>query len=1172
MIEPSGKLEERIADVVERYLSLGAVVIVGAGLSISSRFPDTEGLTPLLWDALDSDLDSRGELARRLGRADTSAKKLIGKNSTDREAAWAAIASSSTARGKFQAQFASLDKRRSSEPSVPHEALACLIHARVVECVVSLNWDTALEKAYGRRYGTSLPDGLLFKPHGDAARPEDPWIFPHVCYDPDLVLPEVIEKLTHLVSEHPRILLIIGYSESDQKVVDGVIKPLDTSWPIVRVGPGVTGSEDLPAEAEVVLSVLASRYTEKEDGSSWYPVSFSGQRSILPALKGERLDPRDVDSCPKMDEVEVLVQSLLADKAVVFNGQTGSGKSITAYQALHRLTHEGFEILRLRDDARQKNLNKWLIDLAPFPHKKVLLVDDAQDQSPDTVRELAEAATPDRLVLIVGTDHVAGGERTVRLSARSAVACLSRFVQEERTTLFPLIQDLDDQVGTHPNDELFDYRIYVAERQRTPWQFFYTLTRGWRRIRYEAMELSDIDRADLALLALAVAQIAGVDAGAPRDELSAMLCVLGKDEVWLDRSLDTLRDRRLMIEADGRLRCTHLRAACNMIEWMLHPPKFSITPFQRVVIPPIASAANQVPSKPTVEPMPLIERPDPSLSEAEMNVDRTTTCALIEHALDSPGTPLRGCAWLSGSMSPGMHRTLVDKGVLSPRRYEKLARRALSTPADGDVAAAAKLLIQTVIYSRGSVMETVKAHESRLFDWYRAISPENGGALGDLVQILYDGDKEDKGFALEVAQYADAKRLADIILQGGWPHIDSTTHALDQICSTGGQAVREAVAAMMDEGKYKQMLSTGDPDVDQSAKLIHQVASADPDLSLRLFEHAAPMLALQFMKDPVGQWSYMWQLARNLGISVLGISDLGYGLDFLHPPKRPSSKCRKAARSFIRRLDRQRIADTIGGPNDQWDEMCFDLFVKFLYEADPTTFADIVGRVDLAAFENSLRSNPENPDSTALYVCAFLWRHRPDPVHEILDRLEPDLTHLDSLVAYMAPDVATRALRRGLPLNLHLDLHEWGWAATVLTRLHHHDQQVAQEVAYANREGMRVGLIIEPMIDTLERDSYEWDLFEWDAFEWLNKWVSVCDEIAPGLVDSVIHDLSEGAVSRWAFAFVRQPKNCPSGRKEIAPLVHRAARMDGHVQKEAKTLIKRFRALSREGLVREGSR
>ncbi|MGC5531040.1 hypothetical protein [Streptomyces sp. SR-10] len=105
-----------------------------------------------------------------------------------------------------------------------------------------------------------------------------------------------------------------------------------------------------------------------------------------------------MDACPRLLEVDLLADALRRDHAVVLNGDSGCGKSITAYQATSDLLKDdGYEVLRLRDDARKRDPRQWAADLALYAHPKVLLIDDAQDLSADLVRELAETATADQL-------------------------------------------------------------------------------------------------------------------------------------------------------------------------------------------------------------------------------------------------------------------------------------------------------------------------------------------------------------------------------------------------------------------------------------------------------------------------------------------------------------------------------------------------------------------------------------------------------------------------------------------------------------------------------------------------------------------------------------------------------------------------------------------------------
>lgn len=1136
----SANLDSRVS---RTDLSLGVVVVVGAGLSIASRLPLTPGLTSLLWAALDSDIEARSGLAVGMGRSDTEAKRLIGDAPSSLEKAWAVIAGSKIARTRFQEQFAELDRERSMQHSVGHEALARLIHAGVVECVISLNWDTALERAYQRLYGTALPRGVLFKPHGDAARPSEPWTLPH---EPGIVPNDVMATITRLRAGHARTLLVVGYSESDRVVVEELMKPLDKSWRTIRIGPHATAEGDLQGKAEEVLPLLAERYTKREDdsSSSWHTVPFTGRRGPESWLGGERLGPQDVYACPELDEVETITNALQHDRAVVLNGPTGSGKSITAYQALRRMADKGYEILRLRDHARRQSVRQWLADLAAFPHKKVLFVDDAQDLSPDTVRELAETVHPDQLVLVVGIDHVAGGVRTVHLSALSAVTRLARFVREERATLLPHIRAIDALVGDDPHDWHFERQIEAAEHQRTSWQFAYVLTSGWRRVRRQALELRDRNRADLALLAIAVAQVAGVDSGVPRSELETLVGLLQRDRDWLSTALDELLKRRLVSESDGRFRCSHLQAAIMAISSMLHPPEDAYLPHQRVQIPPIASASSNLSRESQVGkvvPPASTARPSTSvrLPRTEVQADRRMVGRLFEHVLESSATPLRGLTWLIGHYLDSEARWILShEGVLSDARYAELARRALAVPSGGDITAAAQLLSTLVNHADAAVMDTVRAHASRLAEWYASIAPETAWALGDLANSLY---RPDPGFAARVAQFTDGRKLASLILEGGWPHIYSSSHAVARLCSVGRAPVLDAIRPHLDEGAFAKMLDTSPPELHHFTTLIEHLAAADHDLSLRLFKRSVNRIASLLIVDPVQRWGDLFEVVFKV---------LGYGVVALSRRAQLPKKCRSAARAFVRALDREKVADTLSEPHREWELLNFGVFVGFIRHVDPAMFGDIAQRVDYAKFATSLASLPAHARRTALHICACLWEREPEQVRPVLDGLEPSLADLDPFVAYMVPDVAARALYRGLPLDLELDHHDWGFAAAVVARLAEHDPELAREVVRANKPGMLEGLNDNMM----------------SPFEKLHAWVEACDGLDPGFVDSVLAELPDGAVLRWDRAIKRPGKYEPWHRKEIAPLVHRAIRVGGHVQRDAEALLRRFPALARWGV------
>lgn len=1122
----STDIVRRIEDA-KLHMNMGAVVVVGAGLSLDARFPLTLGLDALVWDALDRTPATRRLVAARLGLLDAPGKNLVGDDWSRISAAWEAIGLDPDARFRIQEHFANLDRERVFLPSPAHEALARLVHAGVVEGVISLNWDTALESAYQRLFGVKVPDGVLLKPHGDAATPETEWTLPH---EDGRIPDDVLKLVANLRSGHARTLLVIGYSERDQVVVDQLIQPLDATWRTIRIGPNATGPQDIGAPAEVALPQIAEPYARREDASTWHPISFRGTRDVRAALRGERLDPRDTEACPPLAEVAILVHALSVDRAVVLNGPTGSGKSISAYQALRQLAAQGFEIIRLRDNARTSPPRVWLQDLRLFPHPKVLFIDDAQDLSSDTVRELCEEAGENTRVLVAGIDHVAGGVRTIRLGAGSAVARLARWIREERATLFPLVRELDDHVGTHVDGPHFNRRIEVAAKEQTAWRFFYVLTGGWRRIRRQAIEIRGDGRADLALLALAVAQIAGVDAGVSRATLAEYVAVLGRDAQWMEASLDTLAARRLVIEHDGLLRCPHLQTAYSVLNWMLHPPRWDAPQSTRPEVPPIAS------STPSGKGRSKPKRQSPAaiavdVSQADQDTDREAACRLVTHALDSPNTSLRGLSWLAGTSTVGDTRLVLQwKKVLGGDRNRALALRALATPLDGDLAAAATLLSDALTYLEGfAPLQAVPGHEALLREWFQAMAPENAWALGNLVNTLYNRDPD---YAETVIAFAEPARLASLVLDGGWPQSASTGHALERLCCLASADFREAVALEMDPDAYVEMLRQPDTDFWRVVTLIEHVATANFPLALRLLRQSAARLGAEFVRDPLVNWNDMHGM----------VMVLGYGPVFLRGGRRPPRESGAALRTFTRALDVDALAQILSRPNELWGIYNFDGFVDLLSECDPKTLTTVLERVDMRTFEDALRSSTD-ARRTLLYVALHLHLVRPAEVHELLGRLEPGCDSLDPVVAYLAPDVAVCSLRRGVPLDLELDHHQWGFAAQVVDCLAEADGQVACELLRANAAAMTIGL---------EAKNHS------DPWEGLREFVPVCDRVAPGLLDEVIGALPENAVAGWDRALRRPAKYHGSRRADIAPLIARARRRGGHVEEEAAELMRRF--------------
>ncbi|WP_188836032.1 P-loop NTPase [Flexivirga endophytica] len=1113
-------------EALGKRLSLGAVAVVGAGLSLAQRYPDTAGLNALMWDAIDADRKARAHLAADLGLEDTPAKALVGDDEARWALGWQTIAGSGVAQARFQAEFTALDAQRSGQRSQAHEGLARLIHAGVVECVVSFNWDSALEAAYLRLYGTRIPDDVLYKPHGDVANPDADWVLPH---EDGVVPASVLNRVQQLVQEHPRTLLVIGYSESDEVVVEQLIAPLDDQWRVSRVGPRVSGVDDVMGDSATVLGRLAEPYANAEDEAAWRVVTFDANRGLEHALSGGRLAAADVAVCPPLQEVQHVQDALAQSHAVVLNGESGSGKSITAYQVAQRLAADGVEILQLRDRARRVAVRPWLEDLRHFPHRKLLFVDDAQDLSSDTVRELAEAASADQLVLIAGVDHIAGGVATVSVSGTGAVAVLQRYVLAHRDDLLAKVQVLDDWVGDHLGDEPFEARVERAAKEPTAWQFFYILTGGWRRTSRSMQEVRAFDRADLLACALAVAQIAGVDSGVTVDELVPYAVALNRDRAWVEKGLETLQRHLLAVEHQGVWRCSHLRTAYAVLRWMLHPPHYATkVAAEKVAVQPTASATgNRSETKPQsgrrAKHMPL-----PEVSKEVALEDRKDAARLIGVAVDSTSTSLRGLAWLLGrAHSTETRWALISCGVRTDEHDRQLALRALETPPGPEVAMASQLLEQLDGRDAPVIGATVWEHIDVIVAWVKSVSPETGWAVGSLVNVLMN---DDSGRLASVMGDVDPGSLASLIVHGGWPHIYSTTRAVDRIAHGGGGDLIKATGEALDEDVLSRMLDEV-PDLRSADELFKCLSDLNPALGVRLFELHAERLAAMFSPDPLAEHHALF---RTFGFL------LQY-LPMFRRTKQPATACRRAARKFVRALDNRALIAQLGSPAEDLRWHNFWEFILMYADADPRGWAKVVGAVDLEAVEAALVEQLPRPGENVLFVLNSIADVRHQDILDILERHESEFGAIDELLVYTHPELSVRLLREGLPLNLRLEGQDYDVAAEMLSLVGDVDPEVAREVAEANMLPFAAGLA----------NNHQ------QTFEDLRLWVAECDRWAPTLLDASLATLPPGVVAGWAGA-LKDPK----AKRDIGPLIVRAARCEGTAAAaEAVVLIQRFTSL-----------
>ena len=297
----------------------------------------------------------------------------------------------------------------------------------------------------------------------------------------------------------------------------------------------------------------------------WEVISFESDRGLGPALLGRPMGPSDAIACPRLLEADMLASHLKIAFSARLRGEPGVGKSICSYQVARDCAATGYEVLRLTDPQAE------IIDPPePSAAKRLLFIDNAHLMAPANLTRLEENAGPDQMVLsahsVIDQSDLERG--SVTLNAKRAVHTIASAFRADLPLTLNYVRVADDRVGERMMDEDIALRIDQAEQTADrPWQFCFILGGGWRRSR-QAAEAAHSAGADFVLAAVAMRQLASLDAIAlPKDIVS--VCEIEKAPVVdVERHLEWLERQRLIIDPKD-CRTPHQRFASVVLNQIL---------------------------------------------------------------------------------------------------------------------------------------------------------------------------------------------------------------------------------------------------------------------------------------------------------------------------------------------------------------------------------------------------------------------------------------------------------------------------------------------------------------------------------------------------------------------------------------------------------------------------
>jgi hypothetical protein len=718
---------------------------------------------------------------------------------------------------------------------------------------------------------------------------------------------------------------------------------------------------------------------ENPHGSAvWDKVTFDGNRGLGPALMGYPLGPSDAAACPRLIEVDTVLQQLRIACSVRLVGEPGAGKSICSYQVAKDLASGSIEVLRLRDP-QADNIE---LDAPPVDRPRLYIIDDAHLLKPHVLQRIEDQARADRLVLSTHNALEPLSHRgAVTLDARRAVRTIAAALRADLSNTLEAVRRADDGVGERMMDtdlsERLDQAESVADR---PWQFCFVLGGGWRRSR-QAADWSRAANADLILAAVAMRQLAYRDARAVPEEISKVCAQADIQASVVTRGLTLLAEHRLIVS----------RADCR-------------TPHQRFA----AVVLNRI-------------------LEGQDKEGRRKIASMIEGVVGDAQVPYAGLRSLMhelrfGSRNHSWTRLLAQQAIDAA-----IARCWAAEGPDRGFAALA--ISELWDFSPGGAARATNGRVDTLASW---ISAPADGAYG-FGWLLNSLAQQARDVAEKVVAEADPIAIATAYSNANPDTAYGLADLLRSIAYVKIEAFNVKVVAALDRHRFREFAKNEAFLVNAYvfAKFCASVLLWDEDLALEMAELFVPTAQRVLARDPVEGFH---QLSHDFASSVLRVFDV---LHVYVGKSEPTRSQRAIARRMCEKIDPQKAAEQVSSVRPRHFQSA-GFFLDFLSKSAPRKYEAVVRQLDWGKLDASIGDDwRDMPHDTEVLLATLYSRPATQQlVKGFIAGRADRIVHFPPRLVLMAPELGIAHIARGGSLRVaqhgHVSWHLGGLALAII--------------------------------------------------------------------------------------------------------------------------------------------
>lgn len=775
-----------------------AVVVVGAGISFEPGMPLYNQLAPTIWEVIRSFPEIDKEF-KGIG----SSKDRIGEDFESIKKAFHYIEENKKALAMFKRMFKNINDKIVSAPEI-HKNIARLVHERHFELIVSLNWDSLIEKSWSKLYGTEINQNKtsLIKPHGDVLDMSGEWVLPN---SPGRISEDEKFYINELAAERPRTLIIVGYSESDAKIVDELITPLENRWKVYRVSPFSSKKDVLHLTAKYFFERLVSELTDESIYDKWEFLNFQNQNnSLASAVLGYKLTPQDIKVCAELPQVQKAEKILKMNNFVILQGKPGSGKSISCYQIAYKYLRKGYEVLRYNNNYFNTEDNITI----PPNIKAVFIIDDAHLLDEGILRNLKEKTSEEQKIILTITDDIEVESALVAISNIENIASLKNFYLENQLSIKDIISDIDNDIGDYFMQEPLERRIELASKEENLWTFNYILRGEWKSTKEDYYQIKELNNAQRLVFLLALKQVLTKDNIISKDWLIQKSTEhYNESDEWVEQGILLLR-RKKLIDPES-LRMIHFEAAKRQLKFIFDKDNENKEVYEEILKQEILSDQN----------------------------------------------PLMGKVWfINGTFSSSINRRI--KYIIKAEEFSEMINQNLALN-NVLVTSHSFYLIDALVRSSSQDYFNLFTFSSVIIDQIERVSKHTAYAISAVLNNMYNADKNK---TKKIGGSINIERVAQKVSDLNNENLYEWSNFISRLSLLFTQKQLLEFLALLDREKIQREvlnLTHNESDFENLIEFIVTIYLIDKEFGVQLFNLNIHFFRESFKRNPISAWNLL---------------------------------------------------------------------------------------------------------------------------------------------------------------------------------------------------------------------------------------------------------------------------------------------------------------------------